>query len=189
MKEVEILVRIESISPLMFNPRQPEEEGPKKAKSEVDYKAEAYKRCYGNEKDGFYIPEFMLGAAFREAGKSYPLKKSSYKKLAAIYIRVEPNQIPLMTKGAVVDCRFGTLPNGPGVAIYRMRFDKWAAEFKLIVDIDRLGLAMAEKIVNEAGDSCGIGSYKPANKSPGPFGRFKVTKFEVLNPPVKKARK
>jgi len=181
MKEIEVCVRIEGVTPLFFNKRPPEEEGPKKAKAvEYNYEEDALKKAHGDKKDGFFIPSDMLQASMREAGKSFPLKKSTHKKLAAIAVKVSTEQVPLEHKGYVVDTRWGTHPStGNSVAVSRVRFDKWAADFTLTVNIDRITVDMTKTILEEAGDVCGIGSYKPANKNPGPYGRFKVTKWEV----------
>lgn len=182
MKEVAVNVRIEGISPLLMNKRPPEEEGASKKKGlTFDRTEDALKKAHFDEKIGFYVPCDMIQAAMREAGSKFKVGRGTAKKLTAYSLSVKEEQIPLNRKEYdAIDTRWGTHPStGNSVSVSRVRFDKWALEFTLVVNVDRIELSMAKEILTEAGDICGIGSYKPANKSPGKYGRWKVTKWEV----------
>jgi len=62
----------------------------------------------------------------------------------------------------------------------RPRFDRWAAEGTITVMDDQIitqdSLAM---IVGCAGDSCGLGDWRPSSQKPGPYGRFTATLSKV----------
>jgi len=182
MKERNVKVRIEGISPLLMNKRPPEEVGVVKKKSQTFDKTEdALRKAHFDEKIGFYIPCDMIQAAIREAGAKIKVGRGSAKKLTAYSLNVKEEQIPLGRKDHdAIDTRWGTHPStGNSVAVSRVRFDKWALDFTLVINEDRMELSMAKAIVEEAGDVCGIGSYKPANKNPGKYGRFRLVKWDI----------
>jgi hypothetical protein len=61
---------------------------------------------------------------------------------------------------------------------YRPRFDQWGAKFRLILNDQMLSSEDAHRLLNEAGESIGIGDFRPEKR--GPFGTFRVTKFEEI---------
>ena len=78
-----------------------------------------------------------------------------------------------------VDARPVTIPATKGrIMRYRPRFDCWGAKFSLLIDDNVLALETAHQLLNEAGQSVGIGDFRPEKR--GPFGRFRVTNFSEL---------
>ena len=70
-----------------------------------------------------------------------------------------------------------TIPATKGrIMRHRPRFDQWGAQFSLLVDDDQLALETAHQLLNEAGNSIGIGDFRPEKR--GPFGTFRVTRWE-----------
>lgn len=64
----------------------------------------------------------------------------------------------------------------------RARFNDWSVSFTL--DVDEQIVRDAETVrewLETAGYQCGLGDYRPSAPKPGKFGRFEVTRFEVLD--------
>jgi hypothetical protein len=62
---------------------------------------------------------------------------------------------------------------------HRPRFDEWGARFNLLIDDTQLAVETAHQLLNEAGQSIGIGDFRPEKR--GPFGTFRVTSFQELS--------
>ena len=76
-----------------------------------------------------------------------------------------------------VDSRPVTIPSTRGrIMRHRPRFDNWSAKFELLVNDDLLAVEMAHQLLTEAGMTMGIGDFRPQKR--GPFGTFRVTRFE-----------
>jgi hypothetical protein len=58
-------------------------------------------------------------------------------------------------------------------------FSTWAARGVMTAWDDALTTSVLEQIFEIAGDRKGIGEWRPSSRTPGPFGRFKVTLEEV----------
>lgn len=80
-----------------------------------------------------------------------------------------------------VDKRRGQLDNGGkkvAVGIVRPRFDAWEFDVEVEFDDKIVNESVIRALFEDAGKNQGLGSFRPNKK--GPFGTFKVTKFEVL---------
>ncbi|MCY4431148.1 MAG: hypothetical protein OXC11_12255 [Rhodospirillales bacterium] len=78
----------------------------------------------------------------------------------------------------VVDSRAVRMPaTGGRVMRHRPRFDAWKLAFTIGTDTEVIDKATLRKLVNIAGSRIGIGDFRPSTR--GPFGRFKVTQWEV----------
>ena len=79
----------------------------------------------------------------------------------------------------MVDARPVTIPATKGrVMRYRPRFNEWGAKFNVLVNDDILDVDTVHQLLNEAGLTIGIGDFRPEKR--GPFGTFRVTKFEEV---------
>ena len=76
-----------------------------------------------------------------------------------------------------VDSRPVTIPATKGrIMRHRPRFDQWGAKFDLMVNDAQLAVETAHLLLTEAGQSIGIGDFRPEKR--GPFGTFRVTAFD-----------
>lgn len=77
----------------------------------------------------------------------------------------------------------GVMSNGPSsvaVCINRPRIPKWSLQFSVMFDETRgVDLSTLKALVEMAGRQVGLGDFRPAKR--GRFGRFVVTKMEVLS--------
>lgn len=80
-----------------------------------------------------------------------------------------------------VDKRRGVLDNGGkkvAVGLVRPRFDKWEFSFEIEYDEAKVDESTIRALFNNAGSAQGLGAFRPNCR--GPFGRFKVAKWELL---------
>jgi hypothetical protein len=140
---------------------------------------------YINPEGDYYIPaehfkqSFIKGGAFVKAkvGNS----RKSMKNIVAGMWRIEEPEIRL-SKFQEVDIRSAVNKNVKArVMVYRPKWNKWTAEFTLLIDDDAkngVTLDTIESIVSYSGRYLGIGSYRPEHT--GEFGRFEIDElFEV----------
>ena len=80
------------------------------------------------------------------------------------------------------DKRKGVLKSGAGggvaVCIVRPKFNIWAFDVVVEVDLDQVNLEKVIDLFNKAGMFAGLGDFRPSKR--GPFGRFKVREFTQL---------
>jgi hypothetical protein len=150
-----------------------------------DPREEATKAAYINAKDGtFYFSAFAIPNAMSAAGANH--KATGTRKTLRFTV---PSAVRMLTdavtilngdgpaKSFEVDSRPVTIPATKGrIMRHRPRFDVWGARFDLEIDSDLLSSEMAHQLLNEAGQSIGIGDFRPEKR--GPFGRFRVVSFE-----------
>ena len=140
---------------------------------------------YINQEGDYFIPaehfkqSFIKGGAFVKAkvGNS----KKSMKNIVAGMWRIEEAEIKL-AKFHEVDVRSAVNKNVKArIMVYRPKWNKWSAEFTLLIDDDAkngVTLDTIEAIVGYSGRYLGIGSYRPEHT--GEFGRFEIEEiFEV----------
>ncbi len=147
---------------------------------------QAEKVVYRNDKT-FYFPSTWVTGSLREAGSNHKLRGSrkSAKFIVPAAVRVLEIDIPLrngdgqLVKDYEVDSRPITIPATKGkIMRHRPRFDCWSAEFNLIINTEMLTEEFVQKLLTEAGQSQGIGDFRP-NKS-GSFGCFRITGWKPI---------
>ncbi len=62
------------------------------------------------------------------------------------------------------------------VMCYRAKIENWVAAGQFALDTELLSEEMAQQLLSDAGRRLGIGAFRPQSR--GPFGTFRVTKFE-----------
>lgn len=86
--------------------------------------------------------------------------------------------------GWIVDKRRGRLKDGTAVCIVRPKFMSWGFEFTLTIDGNEVSPETIKQLVKCAGN-IGLGDFRPSCK--GPFGRFTIEKWEVMENVVSEA--
>ena len=61
----------------------------------------------------------------------------------------------------------------------RPRFDTWSANGTVTVFDDTITKDVLQMILTASGMYCGIGDWRPKGKTPGQFGKFTATVYEV----------
>lgn len=147
---------------------------------------QAEKLVYKNG-NGFYFPGTWITGTLREAGSNHKLRGSrkSAKYIVPAAIRIVEIDVMLkngdgsLIKDFEVDSRPVTIPATKGkIMKHRPRFDLWSAKFNLVINTEMLTEDFTHQLLSEAGQSQGIGDFRPNKR--GPFGCFRVTSWKPI---------
>jgi hypothetical protein len=186
MKAVQVEIR--GITPLLIHKFGEEAEASKKTRRvEVktrDPREEARKVAYIAGDGSYFFNAFAIPNSMGNAGSSHKAtgSRKSLRFVVPSAVRMDTDAVTILNgKGAAknfeVDARPVTIPATKGrVMRYRPRFNDWGARFVMHVDDELLSLEMAHQLLSEAGQSIGIGDFRPEKR--GPFGRFRVVEWK-----------
>jgi len=186
MKTVQIEIR--GTSPLLIHRFAEDVETAKASRAiavaDRDPLAEATKAAYIAPDGTYYFNAFAITSAMGNAGSSHKMRGSrkSLKFIVPSAVRMTADTVTILNgagpaKRFEVDARPVTIPATKGrIMRYRPRFNEWGARFDLLVNDALLSVETAHQLLVEAGQSYGIGDFRPEKR--GPFGCFRVTKFD-----------
>ena len=175
-------VRIEGQTPLLVNRFHEDAQaeassGVHSRKEKLSPEADAESRLYKNEQ-GVYFPAENLRQSIIAASGRHKIGRRSAAADVAAAIFIKPFACPL-TGEWKVDSRPVVIPATRGrILRYRPIFESWSIEFELEIEENLIDKTMIRHVVDDAGNYCGIGDFRPARK--GPHGRFSVTKWEMV---------
>lgn len=148
---------------------------------------EAEQVAYRMPSGQLYLPGSAVARLLREAGGAHKAvgSRRSLKYTVPAATLVREDAIGLHNGKPItdfeVDSRPVTIPATKGrIMRHRPRLDEWQATFTLEIDDALIAVDTIHQLLNEGGVSLGLGDYRP--EKGGPFGRFRVTKWEPLNP-------
>lgn len=185
---------LRGVSPILMNPMTEEIlddlwAGSSKRKVKVEQTAAqaAEKKIIRDSKTNKVgIPAEYLMAALVTAGKfvKYDARKNmstADSSLVPAFVFLEDMFYPFKNQKTkhVVDKRRGVLDNGGkkvAVCIVRPRFDTW--EFDVSAGFADIGADKVKQLFEFAGKAAGLGDFRPSCQ--GPFGRFTIAKWEVV---------
>lgn len=188
MKNIEVEIR--GVTPLLIHRfNEATEQGKKTRRIEVtdrDPREEATQNAYIAPDGTFYFNAFSIPGCMGNAGANHKTKGSrkSLRFIVPSAVRMTTDAITILNgKGPAedfeVDSRPVTIPATKGrVMRHRPRFDSWGAKFQIALDDDLLSVEMAQRLLEEAGRSFGIGDFRPEKR--GPFGTFRVVSFQEV---------
>lgn len=138
--------------------------------------------CYRNKDGKCFIPADHIRGALITAGTFTKSKvgaqTKSMKSIVAAMFEVAEQEIILPDFDAI-DKRSAVNKNVKArVVVVRPKWSEWKADFTLLVDNDTITTETVTKILQEAGQYVGIGSYRPTNN--GSFGRFTVQNIQLI---------
>jgi hypothetical protein len=153
-----------------------------------DPRVQAEKAAYIARDGTYYFNAFSIPACMGNAGVNHKIKgtRKSLRFVVPSAVRLTSDAITILdgnggkpAKKFEIDSRPVTIPSTKGkIMRHRPRFNEWSAKFDLGVNEKLLPVSMAHQLLNEAGESIGIGDFRPEKR--GPFGTFRVTKFEEV---------
>lgn len=189
---MKVYVECEGISPILMNPVTDEllEElrtrTPRPKKTDWTAEQEAKEKIYrDNGKIG--LPTVNVYSCLVEAGRWIPLMAGKRRNISTAdstvlpaLLQIEETFLPFTNHSPMrVDKRRGRNPKDKVmVCIVRPRFDEWEFGFTLLIDETQIAEERARQLVDIAGSRIGLCDFRPACR--GPFGRFQITKWEVL---------
>jgi len=181
-------VEIRGVTPLLVHRFSEEAEQAKPSRrveaNSRDPREEARKVAYIAKDGTYYFNAFAIPGSMGNAGASHK-QRGSRKSLRFVVpsaVRMLTDSVTILNgagpaKDFEVDARPVTIPATKGrVMRYRPRWDQWGAKFQLLLNEDLLSPEMAHQLLTEAGQSIGIGDFRPEKR--GPFGTFRVIKWE-----------
>lgn len=188
-----LAIRIEGVSPLMCHaiPREllfPEEKSVLRGEEGTPREQAdrgLYRATVGKKKNVLVIPGQNLLKCLVEAGKFQKAGRSKLttrdSSLVTAAVALLNINIPIEHKAPwEVESNMVTNEATKGkVPCHRPRFDEWALEFRIQVDVKMFDMKMVRRLVDDAGKKIGLGPRRPERK--GPFGRFVVTRWEEEN--------
>jgi len=153
-----------------------------------DPRTEAQKAAYIAEDGSFYFNAFAIPSSMGNAGSSHKATgtRKSLRFVVPSAVRMDADAVTILNGAGPatdfeVDARPVTIPSTKGrVMRFRPRFNQWEARFLVHIDDELLSVEMAHQLLNEAGQSIGIGDFRPEKR--GPFGRFRVTQWTEVEP-------
>lgn len=183
-------VEIRGITPLLIHRFSEDAEQAKSTRrmevNQRDPRTEATKNAYIANDGTFFFNAFSIPSAMGNAGSNHKARgtRKTLRFVVPSAVRMKSDTVTITNgsgpaKNFEVDARPVTIPATKGrVMRYRPRFDQWGAAFELTVDDNLLSVEMAQQLLQEAGQSIGIGDFRPEKR--GPFGTFRVVKFEEV---------
>lgn len=149
---------------------------------------QAAPKLYKDNNGVIGLPQPNIMACIVCAGKFFKAGKSKLTTLKSSLIpacvAIEGVMLPLeFPRTWEVDTRPVRIPSTGGrILAHRPRFDEWSVSFVAVVDTSLIDVKLFREVVDAAGKRIGLGDFRPDRK--GPFGRFKVTRWEVTDEPV-----
>ena len=194
---MKIHVTIQGVTPLLMNRFTEASEVKLSAGTSGVYhgskgspREQATPKCYADEKGFLFIPGPNIFAAIIAAGTFHKAGKTKLTtaktSLIPAGLSLEDLVCPLNTNKWEVDSRSVVIPSTGGrIMCHRPRVDTWSTSFTLDVDDTMFNPGLIRQVLDDAGKKIGLGDYRPSRK--GPFGRFTVTKWDVLKEKLPKA--
>lgn len=145
----------------------------------------AERALYELEDGRYHIPVQNLMACLIAAGVFFKLdgkRQISTKDSTLLpgFVSIEELELPILHPDTMepmkeweVDMRLGRNPNGgEAVCIIRPRFDRWAIDFHLIIDVGQIEEHRIRNLVDTAGKRIGLCDFRPQRK--GTFGKYNI---------------
>lgn len=193
---MKINVTIEGVAPLLMNRFTEASEVQVSGGTAVTFRGhkgtpreQAEPKRYADEDGALYIPGTNLFACIIAAGTFHKAGKSKITTMKTSLIPagmlVNDLVCPIHDRDGKpvteweVDSRSVVIPSTGGrIMCHRPRVDEWLCTFEIEIDTGMFPPALIRSIIDDAGKKIGLGDYRPARK--GPFGRFVVSKWEVV---------
>jgi hypothetical protein len=145
---------------------------------------QAEPKLYVDEEGNLCLPQPNLFRCIIDAGKFFKAGKSKVTTLKSSIIpscvEIDGVTIPIIHKeNWSVDTRPVRIPSTGGrILCHRPCFNDWALEFSVTLDTNEMSAGLLRDIIDKAGSAIGLGDFRPDCK--GPFGKFLVTRWNVL---------
>lgn len=200
---MKIEVTIQGITPLLMNRFTEANEVAVSGGTTVSFRGDkgtpreqAEPKRYSDNEGRLYIPGPNIFAAIIAAGTFHKAGKSKLTtmKTSLVPAGVMVDDLVCLLMNDVgeplteweVDSRSVVIPSTGGrIMAHRPRVDMWRATFTLDVDTSMFAPNLIRAVVDDAGKKIGLGDYRPARK--GPFGRFVVSRWEIVEAELKEA--
>ena len=166
-----VTVKIKGIAPLLVHKFMEQKDDEARQKDQVyDPVEDAEKALYKN-KSGCFAPSTWIEACLRDTAKTFKKGRGSLKNVFLSSVFIDPDEIPLNKKTYDEIDKRPVVIQRNRIVRSRPKFNTWELEFSINYDETRLPKNTLKQVLEEAGQTKGIGDYRPK------FGRFEVVKF------------
>ncbi|MSU75904.1 hypothetical protein EXS54_00285 [Patescibacteria group bacterium] len=147
-------------------------------------KAEAEEKLYTDDEGNLGIPMENLFSCLVEAGRYVKVNKKQVSTASSTilpaFLTIEDTFLAFTEYSDwEVDKRRGVNPNGgEATCLVRPKFKEWQCQVTLEIDEKIASEGTVQDLLSIAGSRIGLGDFRPAKR--GPFGRFAVTAWKVL---------
>ena len=185
-----VQVTIEGVTPLMMSRFGPEAEIqlagghiPAFNHDADTPRGQAERKLYQDSDGNLFVPGYCIMACLMSAGRFHKIGRKMVTtrdtSLVTAGIELEELVCQLNTNQWEVDSRsiVNQVTKGRSMC-HRPRIDEWGLTFTLNVDTTMFPPKLVRALIDDAGRKCGLLSYRPERK--GPFGKFNVKKWEIL---------
>ncbi len=186
-----IRVAVKGVSPLLMNPMTDAtlEELRTKVRvqrsKDISLQEEAGQKLYKNDTGKIGIPMVNLISCLAEAGRKVKNGKGNISTAdsSTIYgfMNIEDEFFSFSEEDSawVPDKRRGVMTKDKiAVCIVRPKFKQWGFETTITIDEAECAVETVKRLFETAGKYVGLCDFRP--KCNGPFGRFKVDKWKVV---------
>jgi len=154
--------------------------GPTARNKKYDVKVDAHTSAYFIDEDNgdetLCVPARCMYATIINGAKSFKVGMQSLATVMAGVIRIEPHRISLGTKDYEIDIQ-SVVIGSSRVKRARARLDEWVLKFDIVYHSDYIEPPSIKQALETSGFRVGLLDFRPQKK--GPYGTFKVTKFET----------
>ena len=192
-------VEITGVSPLLINRFKEQDELTEAVKKSTkkDYgspREQAEQTAYHDERTKkLWIPTTWVTGAIKTVASDYKLpgsRKSLKSVSGGAIIPLEEKMYfngNLKLKDVEIDSRPVVIQRAR-IMRHRARLEKWKVSLVLEIDETIIPVDNVHEILSDAGKRAGMGDFRP--QKGGPFGRFSVTSWKVLeDKPKRRTRK
>lgn len=184
-------VELTGCTPLLVHRFDDQAEQAKPVRSVIangkDPREEATKHAYIADDGTYYISAIAIPRAMAAAGANFKRvgTRQTLRFVVPSAVRVIDDAATILDGHGVpattfeVDGRPVTIPATKGrIMRYRPRWNAWTIRLTIGLQDQLLSVEDAQKLLVVAGETIGIGDYRPEKS--GPFGTFRVTRFEEV---------
>ena len=131
------------------------------------------------------LRNIVQGGQFHKNGKRAITSQRSSMMYSCLDL--EGAEVPIISKGGwSVDTRAVRIPaTGGRILCHRPIFNDWRLRFTINLDVEILSPVLLRQIVDDAGSRIGLGDFRPETK--GPYGRYRIDRWEEIRIPLKTA--
>jgi hypothetical protein len=188
MKTVELVIK--GVSPLLINRFKENDEIPvtmKKA-GKKDYgtpREQAEATAYQDEGTGLlWVPSSWIKGAIQTVASDYrlPGSRKSVKSVSGGAIIPLEEKLYFSEKFKINNIEVDSRPcviQKARIMRHRARLESWSLKCVLEIEEEIIPVNDVHQMISDSGRRAGMGDYRPAKG--GPFGRFLVSEWKVLN--------
>lgn len=183
-----VKVKIEGISPLLFNRFKESSEMPPtmRKNTKKDYgtpRVQAEATAYKDDNGKLWMPSSWVKGAMQTIASDYtlPSSRKSVKSVLGGCVRPSEEKLYFLEKYTIKNIEVDSRPvviQRARVMKHRARLETWSIECFLEIEDDILPIENVHEILGAAGRRSGFGDFRP--QKGGQYGRYQIVGWEII---------